>query len=339
MKVSFDSVILPTHVVEQIRAAISQENNRSLIFETWGFNEVFEKGTAISILLYGIPGTGKTMMAQAIADMYGYDLKILGSAEIETPEPGGAERAIKKAFKLAQVRLMLKRGMSDYQISEVIGEDISDDPEEYENPMTGEVTPIPPESRWHGKPQLLLFDECDSLLANRNSVGFIMAAQVNCLLSELERFEGIVMFTTNRLGLLDPAMERRLTAKIELVAPNKELREKIWKRMIPSKAPLGADVKFEELAEFPLVGGNIKNAVLNAARDAAQKGLSAITKECFVRAIDHELEGIQQFASSMEQDQRVSRQTKNDRSGFQLGQDNQITRTFTKTRNGGKNGK
>lgn len=116
---------------------------------------------------------------------------------------------------------------------------------------------------------ILFFDECDSLIYSRSHVGPIMSAQVNELLSQLERFEGITIFTTNRLGTLDEAVNRRLALKLEFAMPTLDERAEIWKRMFPAEAPLDMDVDFKRLAVVELTGGYIKNAVLRAARMAA----------------------------------------------------------------------
>jgi SpoVK/Ycf46/Vps4 family AAA+-type ATPase len=193
-------------------------------------------------------------MAQAIADQLKMKLSVVGTGDIETSEPGGAERNIKELFKTNR-----------------------------------------------GGKNIICFDECDSLLSSREEVGVIMAAQINALLTEIEQYDGVVILTTNRLGKLDPALERRITAKIEFEFPDEEARLSIWKRMIPSKAPLAKDVNFKRLAEFPLSGGNIKNAVLNAARKAAYEGMSEITMECFVHSSQKEIESTQAFVSAYEQ--------------------------------------
>lgn len=311
MQVKLESVIVSDEKVEQIKAAISQLEHHDTIFNKWGFSEVFEKGTAVSLLFHGIPGTGKTLMAQAIADSLDMDLRIVGTADIESSEPGGAERVIKKVFKIAGIRNAIKSGMSFSEINEKFDVDMNNDPEEVVNPFTKEVTKIPKNERLYGRPQILLFDECDSLLIDRGTVGVILAAQINTLLSEIERFEGIVIFTTNRLGKLDSALERRIAAKIEFEFPNQAQRKAIWRRMIPKKAPIAKDVKLQDLSEFPLVGGNIKNAVLNAARDAAYRGLVELDRACFIKAIEKEIEGLNQFLNSMEHDQKISRVRRN----------------------------
>lgn len=237
-KVALKSVIISEKKRNEIEAAISQLANTNLIFKEWGFEEVFEKGTAVSLLFWGIPGTGKTLTAQAIADSLGAELKVVGTAELQSSEPGGMERTMREVFRVAN-----SRNMSSYE-----------------------------------QKQVILFDECDSLLMDRNDVGPILGAQVNALLSEIEHYNGVIIFTTNRLGKLDPALERRITAKIEFEFPDKEARLAIWKRMIPEKAPLAQDVDFGKLSEYPLAGGNIKNAVLNAARAAAHAPLKPVVE-------------------------------------------------------------
>lgn len=240
--VDFDSVILHKDKKKQILDTISQVDNYNLIFEQWGFSEIFEKGTAIAMLFYGEPGTGKTLMAQAIADKYNRKLTMVSTAEIETPEPGGAERNLKKFFEEAD---------KDNSV--------------------------------------LLFDECDSLITDRKRVGMILAAQINALLSELEKYKGIVVFTTNRLDALDPAFERRLSLKLEFPMPDKAHRLLIWKRMFPAKAPLAKDIRWDDLASIRIAGGHVKNVVLASARMAAAGGDKEITDAVLWDALEKEV--------------------------------------------------
>jgi hypothetical protein len=249
----WDSVILPDDHKKQIEDAISQVNNHAKIFDEWGFGEVFEKGTAISLLFYGPPGTGKTLAGQAIADELDYKLQVIGTADIETPEPGGAERNINQFFAKA---------MSSKTI--------------------------------------LLFDECDSLITDRTNVGMIVAAQINNLLSQLEKFTGIAIFTTNRLASLDPAFERRLSLKLEFTMPDHDARVKIWRRMFPSKAPLSKDIRWNDLASVPIAGGHIKNTVLKAARTAANAGHTEITDEVLWNCLEKEVASAEAMQEAIE---------------------------------------
>lgn len=155
---------------------------------------------------------------------------------------------------------------------------------------------------------ILLFDECDSLIYSRSSVGAILGAQINELLSQLERFEGITIFTTNRLGTLDEAVNRRLALKLEFNMPSREQRVEIWKRMFPKKAPLDDNIDWNRLAGVELTGGYIKNAVLRAARmAAAQEGKKKdkkITEQHLVTALRLEAESMLEFEKHSEAHKR-----------------------------------
>ncbi len=103
---------------------------------------------------------------------------------------------------------------------------------------------------------------------------------------------------------LDPAMERRITQKIEFEFPNKKARAKIWERMIPKKCPLDKTVDLKELAEFEIAGGNIKNVVLNAARRAAFSKRKEVSYDDFYDAIEAEMKGMKRFKKAMDTGKR-----------------------------------
>lgn len=152
------------------------------------------------------------------------------------------------------------------------------------------------------KGNILLFDECDSLIFTRSATGPILGAQINELLSQIERFDGVTLFTTNRLGTLDEAVNRRLALKLEIGMPTFEERAKIWERMFPKKAPLAKDIDFKKLAVVEITGGYIKNAVLRAARMAAIQKLpnnrKKITMEHLKRAVRQEAESMIEFENA-----------------------------------------
>lgn len=139
--------------------------------------------------------------------------------------------------------------------------------------------------------RVIIMDECDSILYNRDRVGAIMGAEINHLLREIERFDGVCILTSNRPIELDPALERRIALKLEFPKPSKEIREQIWKKLIPKKAPIGKDVDLAVLAEYELTGGQIKNALLTAARLACSTKAASINKEHFDVGIKRELLG------------------------------------------------
>jgi chromosomal replication initiation ATPase DnaA len=133
--------------------------------------------------------------------------------------------------------------------------------------------------------QVLFFDECDSLLTSRDHVGMIIGSEINCLLTQIEKFEGVCILATNRIGELDAALERRISLIVKFPKPNLEQRKAIWKRFLPSKLPLAEDVDMEELVATEVSGGLIKNIVLNAARNAVAEDREAVSMDDFREAM------------------------------------------------------
>ncbi len=123
---------------------------------------------------------------------------------------------------------------------------------------------------------ILLFDEADAIFTKRvevaNSTDRYSNMEVNLLLQEMERFEGVVILTTNLDAAIDDAFDRRLNYKLDFPFPDPPLRRQIWQRLLPDKAPL--DLQPEELDyladSFELAGGSIKNVIIRAAYAAAE---------------------------------------------------------------------
>jgi SpoVK/Ycf46/Vps4 family AAA+-type ATPase len=140
---------------------------------------------------------------------------------------------------------------------------------------------------------VLFWDEADAMFYDRDSADRNWEVRdVNVLLQELERFEGVCILATNRKASLDRALERRISLKIEFERPDAELRRKIWRRLIPARLPIAEDVDFDAFAQRDLTGGEIKNIVLNASRLAMVRSPSdRVTNADFERAIEMETNG------------------------------------------------
>jgi SpoVK/Ycf46/Vps4 family AAA+-type ATPase len=113
----------------------------------------------------------------------------------------------------------------------------------------------------------------------------ILGGEINTLLTEIEKTEGIVILATNRIENLDAALERRISLIVEFPEPTFEQRQVIWEKTIPKKMPLNKDVKLDKLSEYKLTGGQIKNAVLQAARLALAEDAKAVNEQHFENAI------------------------------------------------------
>jgi len=140
---------------------------------------------------------------------------------------------------------------------------------------------------------VLFWDEADAMFHDRGLASHTWESRaVNVLLQELERFDGVCILATNRRMTLDPALARRITLKVEFDQPDAEMRQEIWRRLMPGTLPLADDVDVKELAAADLTGGQIKNVILNAARSALARGEKAsICQADLRRAVRMELDG------------------------------------------------
>lgn len=144
-------------------------------------------------------------------------------------------------------------------------------------------------SRARASRAMLLFDEADSLFGRRvtstqTANDRFANMEVNHLLQEIERYDGVTILTTNLFGNLDEALQRRIQFRVTFPFPEPAERARIWEILLPPEAPRGSDVDFVALGKrFELSGGHIKNALLRAAYMARGQGTS-IGQQHFVTA-------------------------------------------------------
>ncbi len=120
---------------------------------------------------------------------------------------------------------------------------------------------------------VVLLDEADALLGDRSTAERRWEiSQTNVLLQEIERFKGVVILTTNRDRSLDPALERRLLARIEFAMPGEAERVVLWRKHLPPRAPVSPDVDLAALARaYPLSGSFIRTAAFMASIRASRR--------------------------------------------------------------------
>ena len=103
----------------------------------------------------------------------------------------------------------------------------------------------------------------------------------NILLEEMEKFEGIMIATTNLCENMDKAFERRFLFKVKYEKPNLEARENIWR----SKMNSLENEDITRLAEqFDFSGGEIDNIVrkceMNEIINGTQANYEEIVEMC-----------------------------------------------------------
>ncbi|HEX3761950.1 MAG TPA: ATP-binding protein [Kofleriaceae bacterium] len=139
---------------------------------------------------------------------------------------------------------------------------------------------------------LLLFDEADALFGQRSTemrgaTDRYANLEVNFLLQRIERFNGIVILTTNLDASIDKALKRRLAAHVVFQHPDDDERAQLWTQLLAADgAPLDRDIDARKLSRlYPkMTGANIRNSALAAAFLAAAEGRNRIDQATVMQA-------------------------------------------------------
>ncbi|MFB7943904.1 ATP-binding protein [Kitasatospora phosalacinea] len=127
---------------------------------------------------------------------------------------------------------------------------------------------------------VLVFNEADSILGSRlSSVTQSSDHSVNVsravMLSQLDRFDGLVVFTTNFPRNYDAAFVRRILVHVRFDLPDESTLRRLWTALVPEEVPGRAELDVAQLAAASagLAGGDLVNAVkAGAARAVVRTG-------------------------------------------------------------------
>ena len=115
---------------------------------------------------------------------------------------------------------------------------------------------------------VLFFDEADSLLSRRVDMNESCATSINqnrnVLMQCLDRFDGVVIMTTNLFGNYDAALLRRIARHVKFELPNRVMRTRLFDLHLPNRERVRADLTALGRASKGLSGGDILNVCLNA---------------------------------------------------------------------------
>ncbi|KAK8029088.1 inactive ATP-dependent zinc metalloprotease FTSHI 3 [Apiospora marii] len=137
---------------------------------------------------------------------------------------------------------------------------------------------------------VLLLDEADVFLTERDNTNLSRNAITSVFLRNLEYFQGIMLLTTNRLASFDPAFQSRIHFCLEYPDLAPEARAGIW-RIFLSKITKSTDLdvqvgepEIQELSSLTLNGRQIKN-VMSISKTFAQNRKTDITLDTIQNAI------------------------------------------------------
>ena len=220
----------------------------------WGIKDK-KAGIDARIIFYGPPGTGKTLTAHSLSRSLKRQVLSFDCSKILSMYVGESEKNVRKIF------------------------------DTYAD-LTKQTKTEP----------ILLLNEADQFLSSRSQGAGTSADQMhnqmqNIFLEQIEKFQGILIATTNLLENIDQAFSRRFNYKIEFKKPDKAQRLKLWKMMLPKNAPYEEGFEMEKLSTYPLTGGQINLIVKNTAYTVATRKESTFQLEDFVSEIEKERQG------------------------------------------------
>ncbi len=219
--VSYEDIGGLTRQIEQIRDAVELPFLHKDLYREYSLRP------PRSVLLYGPPGCGKTLIAKAVANSL--------------------------AKKMAEVRGEDAREAKSYFLN-IKGPELL-------NKFVGEterhirlIFQRAREKASEGTPVIVFFDEMDSIFRTRGTgvSSDVETTVVPQLLSEIDGVEGlenvIVIGASNREDMIDPAILRpgRLDVKIKIERPDAEAAQDIFSKYLTENLPVNAD----DLAEF-----------------------------------------------------------------------------------------
>ena len=114
----------------------------------------------------------------------------------------------------------------------------------------------------------------------------------NIFLEQIERFDGILIATTNLLENIDKAFSRRFNYKIEFTKPNLEQRRQLWNKLLPQNLPLEENFDIDKLSSYELTGGQIELIIKNTAYKIAVEDEPLFKITDFIEQIDKELKSM-----------------------------------------------
>ncbi len=238
-KWTLDEVALPLTTLDQIEEIVAYAMNREKLLNEWEFNRFLKLGSGLGINFYGLPGTGKSITAEAIAHKLSMNVVRVNYGDLESEYVGGTSKNLSNVFELAQ--------------------------------------------ETHS---ILFFDEADTILSQRiaklsQAADHGVNSAKGTLLTLLNKFDGIIIFATNRFEVYDPAFLRRILFHIEFTAPDLIMRIRLWELHLSEKIP--KNITYQRAAELSdgLCGGDIRNVAIKLGLKLLVGKVSRIDEQIF----------------------------------------------------------
>ncbi len=99
---TWDDIIMPPDQRQTLEYVCDQMKFRKQVYESWDYNRKYPYGRGLSVLLFGAPGTGKTMCAQVLANALNLELYRVDLSKVIDKYVGETEKSISMIFREAK---------------------------------------------------------------------------------------------------------------------------------------------------------------------------------------------------------------------------------------------
>ncbi len=246
-KYTWDDIIIDSDTKLSLKRACERIKYKHTVYNKWGMENRVLYGKGLSMMFYGVSGTGKTMAAQVIASELGLELYKVDIARVVSKYIGETEKNLKEIFdeaKKSSVILLFDEADSLFSKRT----EVKDAHDRNANIETAFLLQ-----------QIEDYDGITILTTNRD--GNIDDA-----------FKRRITFKIN-FSNIHPGVKGSEKYEEKL-----KLREELWSRFFKNgKMPLDNDIDFKYLAEeFTISGAEIRNIALTAAFLAAAQSSKKI---------------------------------------------------------------
>ena len=254
-KTTLNDVVLHKDTRELLDGLLKQMDTKVIkLLKEWGIRDK-NRGIDAKIIFYGHPGTGKSMTAYSLGKSLKKPIISFDCSKILSMYIGESEKNVRKIF---------------------------DDFKDFA--QKSKTEPI------------LLLNEADQFLSSRSTGDTSGASKMhnqmqNIFLEQIEKFDGILIATTNLLENIDKAFSRRFNYKIEFKKPTPMQRLKIWQLMLPQNADYEESFDIDKLASYELTGGQIDLILKNTSYKVAIKDEPIFCMSDFLEEIKNEKKG------------------------------------------------
>ena len=99
---TWSRVVLPPDIQESVLELIARIKHRRTVYDAWGYDSVLTTARGVTALFQGGPGTGKTLVASAIANELGMELYRVDLSRVMSKWIGETEQNLAKLFDAAE---------------------------------------------------------------------------------------------------------------------------------------------------------------------------------------------------------------------------------------------